>query len=239
MLPYFLLGLALLAGAFLTIRWFVKAEPAQVVKALRWALAVVAVVGGLFLIFAGRHVLLLFLLPALLPFLMRSRVLWRRAKAAAGPSPGQTSVVTTRFIRMVLDHDSGEMSGEILEGTFAGRQLVQMDEAELAALWRECRAADGQSAAVLEAYLDRALGEAWREAAGAGPGGETAGGPADGPGGMSREDAYEILGLEPGASDSDIREAHRRLMQKVHPDHGGSNYLAAKINRAKELLLGE
>ncbi len=234
MLPYFLLGLALLVGALLAIRWFVSAEPAQVVKALRWSLVVVAVVGGVFLIFAGRHVLLLFLLPALFPFLMRSRALWRRAKAAAGPSPGRTSEVTTRFFRMVLDHDSGDMSGEILEGAFAGRQLAQMDEAELIALWRECRATDGQSAAVLEAYLDRALGEAWREAAGAGPGGETAGGHE----GMNREDAYEILGLEPGASDSDIREAHRRLMQKVHPDHGGSNYLAAKINRAKELLLG-
>ncbi len=234
MLPYFLLGLALLVGALLAIRWFVSAEPARVVKALRWSLVVVAVVGGVFLIFAGRHVLLLFLLPALLPFLMRSRALWRRAKAAAGPSPGRTSEVITRFLRMVLDHDSGDMSGEILEGAFAGRQLTQMDEAELIALWRECRAADGQSAAVLEAYLDRALGEAWREAAGAGPGGETAGGHE----GMNREDAYEILGLEPGASDSEIREAHRRLMQKVHPDHGGSNYLAAKINRAKELLLG-
>jgi len=233
MLPYYILGMALLVGGFLAIRWFVSAQPAQVLKALRWALIVIAVVVGLFMVFAGRHVLLFFLLPALLPFLMRSRMLWRRAKAAAGPAPGQTSVVTTRFIRMVLDHDSGEMSGEILEGAFAGRQLVQMDEAELAALWRECRAADGQSAAVLEAYLDRALGEAWREAAGVG--GETAGGPE----GMSREDAFEILGLEPGASDSDIREAHRRLMQKVHPDHGGSNYLAAKINRAKELLMGE
>ncbi len=235
MLPYFLLGLALLAGAVLAIRWFVSAEPAQVVKALRWALIAAAAVLGLLLIFAGRHVLLFFLLPALIPFLMRSRAVWRRAKAAAGPSPGQTSEVTTRFLRMVLNHDSGEMTGEILEGTFAGRRLGQLDEAELIALWRECRAADGQSAAVLEAYLDRTLGEAWREAAGAG--GE-AGGPAGDPGAMSREDAYEILGLEPGASDSDIREAHRRLMQKVHPDHGGSNYLAAKINRAKELLLG-
>jgi hypothetical protein len=239
MLPYFLLGLALLAGAFLAIRWFVKAEPAQVVKALRWAVIAVVVVFGLFLIFAGRHLLLFVLLPALIPFLLRSRAIWRRAKAATGPSPGQASEVTTRFFRMVLDHDSGEMSGEILEGTFAGRQLAQLDEAELIALWRECRAADGQSAAVLEAYLDRAVGEAWREAAGAGPSGEAAGGPAGDPGAMSRADAYEILGLEPGAGDSDIREAHRRLMQKVHPDHGGSNYLAAKINRAKELLLGE
>ncbi|MDX1424650.1 MAG: DnaJ domain-containing protein [Kiloniellales bacterium] len=238
MLPYFLLGLALLAGALLSLRWFVNAEPAQVAKALRWTLVAAAVVVGLFLVFAGRHVLLFFLLPALLPLLLRSRAIWQRAKAAAGPSPGRTSEVTTRFLRMVLDHDSGEMSGEILEGAFAGRELGELDEAELIALWRECRAADAQSAAVLEAYLDRALGEAWREAAGAAAGGG-AGGGAGGPEGMSRQDAYEILGLEPGASDSDIRDAHRRLMQKVHPDHGGSNYLASKINRAKELLLGE
>jgi len=234
MLPYFLLGLALLAGGLLSLRWFVNAEPAQVAKALRWSLLGAAVAVGLVLIFVGRHVLLFFLLPALLPFLLRSRTLWRRAKAAAGPAPGRTSEVTTRFLRMVLDHDSGEMSGEVLEGAFAGRELAQLDQAELIALWRECRAADAQSAAVLEAYLDRTLGADWREAAGAG-GGESAGGAE----GMSRQDAYKILGLEPGASDSDIREAHRRLMQKVHPDHGGSNYLAAKINRAKELLLGE
>ena len=234
MLPYFLLGLALLAGGLLSLRWFVNAEPAQVAKALRWSLLGAAVAVGLVLIFVGRHVLLFFLLPALLPFLLRSRTLWRRAKAAAGPAPGRSSEVTTRFLRMVLDHDSGEMSGEVQEGAFAGRELAQLDQAELIALWRECRAADAQSAAVLEAYLDRTLGADWREAAGAG-GGESAGGAE----GMSRQDAYEILGLEPGASDSDIREAHRRLMQKVHPDHGGSNYLAAKINRAKELLLGE
>lgn len=235
MLPYFILGLALLVGVILVIRWFVTAEPAQVAKALRWSLVGGAVIVGIVLIFAGREVLLFFLFPALIPMLQRWRVLWRRAKTAAGPSPGQTSEVTTRFLRMVLDHDSGEMSGEILEGAFAGRRLGDLDKAELIALWRECRAADAQSAAVLDAYLDRTLGEAWREAAGAEPGGEGPGGRD----GMSRSDAYEILGLEPGASDSDIRDAHRRLMQKVHPDHGGSNYLAAKINRAKELLLGE
>lgn len=238
MLPYFLLGLALLAGALLTIRWFVAAEPGQVAKVLRWTLAGVAVVAGLFLIFAGRHVLLLLLLPALIPLLRNWRALVQRAKAASGPSPGQTSEVTTRFLRMVLDHDSGEMIGEILEGAFAGRRLDELDQAELIALWRECRAADAQSAAVLEAYLDRTLEEDWRAAAGAGAG---AGGKegAEGEAAMSKKDAYDILGLEPGASDEQIREAHRRLMQKFHPDHGGSNYLASKINRAKELLLGE
>ena len=87
---------------------------------------------------------------------------------------------------------------------------------------------------MLEAYLDRLHGEAWREAAGAqGEGAASAGG-----GGMSREEAYAILGLEPGADEQQIRDAHHRLMQKIHPDHGGSNYLAAKINQAKDLLLG-
>ena len=106
----------------------------------------------------------------------------------------------------------------------------------------ECRAEDAQSAAGLEAYLDKTAGETWREAAGAGTGGAGAGAGAGGPSGggpRSRDEALEILGLEPGATRDEVREAHRRLMQKVHPDHGGSNYLAAKINQAKELLLGE
>ena len=237
MIAYFLLGFALLAGLLLLARWFVAADPAQVTKAARWGLLAVAVVAALVFVFAGRHLLLAFLLPALLPFLMRSRALWRRAKAAAGPMPGQTSEVATRFLRMVLDHDSGTMSGEVLEGAFAGRRLDDLDQAELIALWRECQAADTQSASVLEAYLDRNLGESWRAAAGAGPAGE---GGAPGPAGeaMTPAEAYGILGLEEGANEKAIREAHRRLMQKVHPDHGGSNYLAAKINRAKELLLG-
>jgi hypothetical protein len=236
-IAYFILGLALLAGLILTARWFVSADPTQVAKAARWSLAGVAVVAGLFLIFAGRHILLAFLLPLLIPLLMRSRVLWRRMKAAAGPTPGQTSEVTTRYLRVVLHHDSGEMIGEVLEGAFAGRRLDQLDEADLLALWGECRAADAQSAGVLEAYLDRTLGEAWREAAGAGPSGD-GGGPGARGEAMTKEDAYAILGLEPGANEEEIRAAHHRLMQKVHPDHGGSNYLAAKINRAKELLLG-
>ena len=238
MIAHFILGFALLAGLVLLAYWFANADPKVVARGLRWTAAIVGGIVALFLIFFGRQFIaavLLPLLPLLLLMLLRSRALWRRLKAAAGPTPGQASEIATRFLKMTLDHDSGVMSGEVLDGRYAGRRLEQLDLAELVELWHECRAEDAQSAAVLEAYLDRTQGEAWREAAGAAPGGDgaTAGG-----GRMTRDEAYGILGLEPGASEAEIREAHRRLMQKVHPDLGGSNYLAAKINEATDLLLG-
>ena len=96
--------------------------------------------------------------------------------------------------------------------------------------------ADAQSASVLEAYLDRAHGDEWRERARGGDGQRAGPAPQDA---MSTEEAYRVLGLEPGAPDADIRRSHRDLMKKLHPDHGGSDYLAAKINEAKETLLGD
>jgi len=243
-IAYFILGVSLLIGFILLSRWFVATEPRQIAVAARWvAFAVAVVIGGL-LIWIGREALMVFLLPLLLPILLRSRALWNRAKAAAGPSPGQSSQVETRFLRMTLDHDSGVMTGVVREGRLRGRRLDELDQAELLELWRECRAEDTQSAAVLEAYLDRTQGEDWRQAAGAGPGpgaGSGAGSgswPRGASTGMTRQEAYEILGLASGASKKEIRAAHRRLMQQMHPDHGGSNYLAAKINQAKDLLLG-
>ncbi len=238
MIAHFILGFALLAGLILLAYWFANADPKSVARTLRWSAIILGGAVVLFLIFFGRQLIaavLLPLLPLLLLTLLRSRALWQRRKAAAGPTPGQVSEIATRFLKMTLDHDSGAMGGEVLDGRFAGRRLEELDLGELVELWRECRAEDAQSAAVLEAYLERTQGEAWREAAGAAPGGN---GAAAGGGPMTREEAYGILGLEPGAGEAEIRDAHRRLMQKVHPDHGGSNYLAAKINEAKDLLLG-
>jgi hypothetical protein len=241
---YFLLGLALLVGAVLLIQWFVQADPKQVLRIAKWVAVGFAIALMLLLVFFGRTLMgLLFLLPVLIPAFLRWRLLWRRLKSVMGPTPGQSSEVVTRFLRMSLDHDSGAMSGTVLEGRFAGRGIDRMSLPDLLELWHECLAMDEQSASVLEAYLDRSHGESWREAAdefhpggrradGAGASGGAAGG-----GAMSRDEAYEILGLAAGASEREIREAHHRLLLKIHPDHGGSNYLAAKINQAKDLLL--
>ncbi len=240
MIAYFILGLCLLVGFVLLARWFVAAEPRKVVVLVRWVLAIIGLIVGGYLLWGGFQGLAALALFFMLPALMRWRMIWNRLKAAQGPSPGQASEVETRFFKMTLDHDSGVMTGLVKEGRFRGRALEDLGIEELVDLWAECRAEDAQSAAVLEAYLDRTHGEAWREAAERDYGGAGAGPrPPSGEGAMSQEEAYEILGLEPGASPEETREAHRRLKQKIHPDHGGSNYLAAKINQAKARLLGE
>ena len=141
---------------------------------------------------------------------------------------------------MVLDHDSGEMTCEVSDGQFAGRRLDQMTLGELIELWRECAKEDEQSRLVLENYLDRGHAE-WRSVAGAGPREETAGARSDSPWtktGMSAEEACEILGVAPDATPEDIETAYRRVMKSAHPDHGGSDWMAAKVNQAKDVLLG-
>jgi hypothetical protein len=243
-IPYFILGLSLLIAAFLIGRWFVNADPKLVARTMTkgapWAIGIVTVVLLLALALTRRWSLAFLLLALFLPFLRRWRAAVQRVKAGRGPSSGQASEISTRFLKMTLDHDTGLMVGEVRDGKFAGWQLDELELVQLVELWRECQLHDRQSAAVLEAYLDRTVGDPWREAAGiegmGASGGASGGAGADGA--MSTEEALHILGLETGASPDEIREAHRRLMQKVHPDLGGSNYLAAKINQAKELLLG-
>ena len=148
----------------------------------------------------------------------------------SGPSGGgRYSDVRTQWLDMVLDHNSGEMSGTVLAGAFEGRTLQSLSEMEALALYAEV-SGDPQSAQLLEAFLDRSF-ENWRDRAR-----DDAGRSRDGP--MTRETAFEILGLQEGASDDDIRAAHRELMKKLHPDQGGSTFLAMQINAAKEFLLG-
>jgi hypothetical protein len=146
---------------------------------------------------------------------------------------GQKSSVRTAMLSMELDHDTGTMDGEVLAGQFKGRRLRTMSLDELLRFLPECRAAGDQSGNLLEAYLDRSH-DGWRSTSGSG----RRAGPAPPSGAMTREEAYAVLGLKSDASEDDIRSAHRRLMKQYHPDHGGSDYLASKINQAKETLVG-
>ena len=145
-------------------------------------------------------------------------------------STGQVSRVRTAYIEMALDHDSGAMGGLVLAGRFQGATLESLDAGKLIELLTEV---DDESRALLMPYLDR-RDPGWREHAQ----GDTASGrAAPGSGKMSEQEAYQILGLEAGASADAIGRAHRTLMKKFHPDQGGSTYLAARINEAKEILL--
>ena len=237
-----LIALAAIAVFYLVFRWFVRQPP-------RTQLQVAAVTVGIVLVAlaaTGRLNWVFALFGALLPFLRRLLSLlaylpafqriykqFKSAQPEAGQPTGQQSTVETRFIRMTLDHDTGEMNGSVLEGLFTGHDLNELSLEQLIALLAECAREDEESAALLRAYLDRVHGDEWQEQeqpqardSGAGFSSE-----------MTRHEAYEILGLDEGATEEQVLEAHRRLMQKVHPDRGGSTFLAAKINQAKGLLL--
>jgi hypothetical protein len=145
-------------------------------------------------------------------------------------SAGQVSRVRSAFLEMELDHDTGAMRGVIVAGPRQGTQLDALDVDTLVGLIGEI---DEESRALLAAYLDR-RDAGWREHAQA----DAAAGRSSAPRGpMTHEEAYQILGLERGASTEDIVGAHRTLMKKLHPDLGGTNYLAARVNEAKDTLL--
>lgn len=162
--------------------------------------------------------------------------------ALGGVGGGQRSSIRTRFLEMTLDHASGDLEGLVLEGEAQGQRLSALGLDQLLRLLERYRREDTQSAALLEAYLDRTEGAAWRQSdeGQTGPGGRREGHQAPSGGGvMNREEALAVLGLAPGANEATIRDAHRRLMQRLHPDRGGSDYLAAKLNEAKRVLLGD
>lgn len=237
-MAWFALGIALLLGFSMIGRWFTVADPRQLARALRILLVGIAGIGVLYLALSGRLAIATALIGGLLPLILRWQALGRLFRNARGPSPGQQSRVETRFLRMSLDHDTGVIAGTVLEGRHRGRTLHELSRAELLDLLRQCRVEDPESATLLESYLDRTAGD-WREAEGGGAGEERGEGAGAAPAraAMTPEEAYRVLGLEPGAGEAEIRRAHRELMKKLHPDRGGSTWLAAKINEAKDLLL--
>jgi hypothetical protein len=139
----------------------------------------------------------------------------------------QQSTVSTLILRMHLDHESGALTGEVLEGPFKDWLLDEMSREQLDSLRQYCESNDAESLQLLDGYLEQRFQDAAQD--------DSPQAPPDA-GGMSRKEALEILGLGEDADRDAIVDAHRKLMQKLHPDRGGSDYLAAKINQAKDLL---
>jgi hypothetical protein len=232
-MPTILIGLLALALVLWLAKSFAKADPKYMIKVGRTAGGIVALAGAAFLGVRGQLAIAVPLgftglgllgyvpydwLPSwMYPLLNRER-------------PRKVSQVRSNFLAVELDHDSGAMTGEVIAGRHAGTKLDQLELSTLIALLGEF---DAESRDLLAAYLDRRHPR-WREdaqgdaAAGSGP-------PRSGK--MTKEEAYQILGLEPGASAEEIGRAHRGLMKKLHPDQGGSTYLAARVNEAKDVLL--
>lgn len=207
---------------------FVRLDATRLAGALRLVGPLVLGVFGVGMMVAGRAGFGGMLISGALAWFMSSRVA-RRAR----PTPGQRSSVRTAALEMELDHDSGGLSGIVLAGRFEGRELAHLDLEELLVLRADLQS-DPESIQLLETYLDSRF-PVWRGDAQRDDGvGE---GPAPTAGGMSKQEAYQVLGLEAGASAAEIRKAHRRLMQRLHPDVGGSSFLAARINEAKDVLL--
>ena len=236
-----ILLLAVAAGLYLLFSWLSRQPPRVYWQFLAVLLALVLLV----LVLTGRAHWLTAVFAALLPFvrtlinLLGAIPLIRRvlagtgaAKGKSAPRGGQTSTVESRYLRMTLDHDSGDIDGEVLDGRFKGARLGRMELDALLQLLHECRH-DEESVALLQAYLDRVYADSWRQRAG--DDGERQATRA--PGEMTPDEALQVLGRQRGASEAEIVEAHRRLMQKLHPDRGGSAYLAAWINLAKDTLL--
>lgn len=247
-----LILLVALLALLLIVRFFYRQSSLDAKKLARYALLALIGILFLFLLATGRLPWLFALLAAALPAIYRLlpllryvpllRNLYRRFQggqhaAGKGAAAGQTSTVQSAYLRMSLNHDSGDMDGEILQGSFAGQRLQALSLPQLLALLQELQQ-DQDSLSLLTAYLDRHH-EHWREQSTGEGNSDESSPPPSTQGGMSKQEAYEVLGLPRDAAKQDIIKAHRRLMQKLHPDHGGSSYLAARINLAKDILLGK
>jgi len=225
-------GVVVLALLLMALNAFARANPRTLVPVVKMVGGVGALGGAAFLAVRGQFGIAIPLgfaglgLLGWLPF-GPAGIFQRTQK-----SPGQVSRVRSAFMEMELDHDSGDMRGRILAGQYEGVTLDVLDVKTLTGFLAEI---DEESRALLIAYLDRREPR-WRDDVQA----DAAAGQARSSwdsGKMTDEEAYQILGVHPGASAQEIGHAHRTLMKKLHPDQGGSTYLAARVNEAKDVLL--
>jgi hypothetical protein len=232
----FVIGLILLFLLLSAIRQFARMDARTAARIVRHGGGVLGLIGAVLLLLRGRVGF-----AAALAGMAASFAGWRAfgpgsawfqtGPFSVGPTRGRVSTARSATIEMRLDHDSGVMAGSVLAGSFAGRAVESLSRPELMRLRAELERDDPDGVNLLEAYLDRRF-PGWRDAEEdqAQPRGVR-------PGAMSRREAYEVLGLREGATPAEIIRAHRMLMKKFHPDHGGSTALAARVNQAKDVLM--
>ncbi|MBX6323828.1 MAG: molecular chaperone DnaJ [Rhodospirillaceae bacterium] len=226
---YLFLGVVLLVGIVLLVRWAVDADPAILARILKLAGAALGVVGVLLLVWRSPL--------GLLPLAFAGAAFYLLRRSGAPRRPGRRPrILETAMLSLSIEPEGGPIDGTMRQGRYRGSRLRRLTLAQLLDLMEECRREDPDSAAALEAFLDRTYGAAWHDEPARGRRGRTRGSRRAA---MSRAEALAVLGLDPQASPDEIAAAHRRLMQKVHPDHGGSSYLAARINQARDVLIGE
>ncbi len=231
--------LLILAGIFYFYAAFRKLDGDSQKQWIK-RLLVSALLGGLLvLVLSGRLNVLFAAAGALLPLIPRVARLLVGVWPSVMPyfkrhQENKLSSMQSRFIRLQIDILSGALQGEVLEGEYTGRKLQSMSVDELLQLLEQCKQQDADSAALLMAYLDHSK-----------PGWSASGSKEDNDTYrrkesstvMSDHHAREILGVSDEASEKEIVKAHKRLMQKMHPDRGGSVYLAKQINAARDALL--
>jgi hypothetical protein len=220
--------LAALLVAIGLVAAFLRVDASRLAGGLRLAGPAALAIAGVALTVTGR--------AAIGGLLLSGAVAWYslgRAKGRVAKPKGQRSTVRTAALEMELDHDTGGLEGIVLAGRHEQKTLGSMTLKQLKELYKEL-ADDSESRQLLETYLDGRF-PVWRGDAKADNGDRHGVAPGSGP--MTKEEAYKVLGLEAGATTADIRKAHRRLMQRLHPDLGGTSFLAARINEAKDVLL--
>ncbi len=266
-MQWFLLGIGLFVAAGFMIRWLSSAEPKDIRKIGLWVVVLLLGGLAAWLLLTGKLAAMVAALVAAIPFLVRILkigLMWpllrrmfgfarswggsggRSGHSSAGS--GRVSEIKTDYLHMYLDHDSGQLGGTVVQGTMAGRDLDTLGLDELQALYGDCCGAQDQSQTVLETYLERRPDcsgwQNWQASRDANDNGNgRAGNDSEQAGSgfrsgeMNAGEARKILGVSEEATREDINRAYQVLIKAVHPDHGGSDYLASKINAARSLLL--
>jgi hypothetical protein len=234
---YLLFGFLVFWLAIGALKAFARANPAALARLIkRWGGAAALMLAG-FLLLRGGFALAIGLAGFGAWLLGKSGgSTFRIFKSQSAAGVGRVSCVRSAMIEMELDHETGKLRGMILAGPDEGKLLDSLTRPQCEVLYDLCCRDDPEGARLLEAYLDRRFA-GWR------PTGQdqSEAGSAEArrraSGAMSKDEAYEVLGLQKGASREEVVRSHRSLMKKLHPDHGGTTDLAARVNEAKEVLM--